>query len=151
MMSWVSTAKAVVVAIEEGAEPIADAVAPNREMSVAQLAIGPDLYPKMIAELKLLAGGGLIQLPSSYKDFRTPEVAKILNKYVRSPGHDAEARIKLMKLAWDALGSEFAGRHDQYERFYHGSPHVYLPALVREGHPENYAALARRCLDGYEL
>ncbi|GLZ36287.1 4-hydroxyphenylacetate 3-monooxygenase oxygenase component [Lentzea sp. NBRC 105346] len=153
LMAWVNTAKAVAVAIEEGAEPVpgADAVAPNREMSCAQLAIGPDLYPKVLAEIKLLAGGGLIQLPASFRDFRNPEVARLLGKYVRSPGHDAESRTKLLKLAWDALGSEFAGRHDQYERFYHGSPHVYLPTLVREGDPETYAALARRCLDGYSL
>lgn len=151
LMAWVNTAKAVAIAIEDGAEPMGDAMAPNREMSCAQLAIGPDLYPKVLAEIKLLAGGGLIQLPASYRDLQHPEVSKLLNKYVRSPGHDAESRIKLLKLAWDALGSEFAGRHDQYERFYHGSPHVYLPALVREGDPESYAALARRCLDGYGL
>jgi len=33
-------------------------------------------------------------------------------------------RIKLMKLAWDALGSEFASRHVQYEMFYAGAPMV---------------------------
>ncbi|QFZ21185.1 4-hydroxyphenylacetate 3-hydroxylase family protein [Saccharothrix syringae] len=154
LMAWVNTAKAVAVAIEDGAEAVpggSGAVMPNREMSCAQLAIGPDLYPKVLNEVKLLAGGGLIQLPASVRDLRHPEVSALLGKYVRSPGHDAEARIKLLKLAWDALGSEFAGRHDQYERFYHGSPHVYLPALVREGDPDAYAALARRCLDGYGL
>ncbi|PRY45214.1 4-hydroxyphenylacetate 3-hydroxylase family protein [Umezawaea tangerina] len=154
LMTWLNTAKAIAVAIEDGAEPVpggGGAVMPNREMSCAQLAVGPDLYPKVLAEIKLLAGGGLIQLPSSFRDLRNPEVAGLLAKYVRSPGHDSEARIKLLKLAWDALGSEFAGRHDQYERFYHGSPHVYLPTIVREGDPDAYAALARRCLDGYGL
>jgi 4-hydroxyphenylacetate 3-monooxygenase len=33
-------------------------------------------------------------------------------------------RIKLMKLAWDAVGSEFASRHVQYEMFYAGAPMV---------------------------
>ncbi|KAA9381325.1 4-hydroxyphenylacetate 3-hydroxylase N-terminal domain-containing protein [Microbispora amethystogenes] len=153
LLSWVNTAKALVVAAEELCEPVpgADAVMPHRETAYAQLAVGPDLYPKVINEIKLLAGGGLIQLPSSYRDLLRPEVAALLGKYVKSPGYDAESRIKLFKLAWDAVGSEFAGRHDQYERFYHGAPHVYLPALVREGDPGRYAALAGRCLDGYEL
>ncbi|WP_410536350.1 4-hydroxyphenylacetate 3-hydroxylase N-terminal domain-containing protein [Streptomyces sp. KL2] len=69
----------------------------------------------------------------------------------RSPGHPAEQRIKLFKLAWDALGSEFAGRHEQYERFYHRAPHVYLPGIVRNGSPEALEALTRSCLDGYDL
>ena len=28
--------------------------------------------------------------------------------------------MKLFRLAWDMLGSEFAMRHDQYEKFYVG-------------------------------
>jgi 4-hydroxyphenylacetate 3-monooxygenase len=32
--------------------------------------------------------------------------------------------VKLFKLAWDLVGSEFAGRHVQYERFYSGAPQV---------------------------
>lgn len=154
MMSWVATARALVLAMEDACEPVPGgdgAVMPNREIAHAQLAVGPELYPRAVAELKLLAGGGLIQLPSSYRDLLEPEVAALLGKYVRSPGHDSEQRIKLFKLAWDAVGSEFAGRHDQYERFYHGAPHTYLPAIVREGDPEGCADLARQCLDGYSL
>ena len=29
-----------------------------------------------------------------------------------------------MKLAWDAIGSEFGSRHTQYEMFYSGPPFV---------------------------
>ena len=32
--------------------------------------------------------------------------------------------MKLMKLAWDAVGSEFGSRHLQYEMFYSGAPLV---------------------------
>ena len=39
----------------------------------------------------------------------------------------AEERVKLFKLAWDAVGSEFASRHTQYEMFYSG------PRLVTTG------------------
>ena len=34
-------------------------------------------------------------------------------------------RFKFMKLAWDYLGSEFAARHTQYERFYAGPQFVH--------------------------
>ena len=36
----------------------------------------------------------------------------------------AAERMTLMKLAWDAVGSEFAGRHTQYEMFYAGAKFV---------------------------
>jgi aromatic ring hydroxylase len=38
-------------------------------------------------------------------------------------------RIKLMKLLWDAIGSEFGGRHELYERNYTGNPHSAGSAL----------------------
>ena len=33
--------------------------------------------------------------------------------------------FKFMKLAWDYFGSELAGRHSQYERFYAGPQFVH--------------------------
>ena len=33
-------------------------------------------------------------------------------------------RVKFLKLAWDAVGSEFASRHVQYEMFYAGAQFV---------------------------
>jgi 4-hydroxyphenylacetate 3-monooxygenase len=38
-------------------------------------------------------------------------------------------RIKLMKLAWDTLGSEFGSRHVQYEMFYSG-PRTTTASMV---------------------
>jgi 4-hydroxyphenylacetate 3-monooxygenase len=53
-----------------------------------------------------------------------PATRRDLDRYVCSPGVDAEDRVKLFKLVWDAIGSEFAGRHHQYEMFYAGAPFV---------------------------
>ena len=38
-----------------------------------------------------------------------------------SNGIDAVERVKPMKLLWDAIGSEFGGRHELYERNYTGT------------------------------
>ena len=38
-----------------------------------------------------------------------------------SNGIEALDRIKIMKLLWDATGSEFGGRHELYERNYAGN------------------------------
>ena len=35
-----------------------------------------------------------------------------------------EERVQFFRLAWDAVGSEFASRHTQYELFYAGAPFV---------------------------
>ena len=42
----------------------------------------------------------------------------------------SEERVKLFKLAWDIIGSEFAGRHQQYEMFYAGAPFVVKGAYT---------------------
>ena len=36
--------------------------------------------------------------------------------------YDAEAKIRLSKLAWDATGTQFGQRQLQYERYYAGDP-----------------------------
>jgi 4-hydroxyphenylacetate 3-monooxygenase len=40
--------------------------------------------------------------------------------------------MKLFKLAWDLVGSEFAGRHQQYEKFYAGAPFIIRNHSYRE-------------------
>ena len=66
----------------------------------------------------------MIMLPSSIHDFENPMLASIIEKTQKSPVANAEARVKFFKLAWDAVGSEFASRHNQYEMFYAGATFV---------------------------
>jgi 4-hydroxyphenylacetate 3-monooxygenase len=35
-----------------------------------------------------------------------------------------EQKVKFLKAAWDAIGSEFGSRHTQYEMFYAGAQFV---------------------------
>jgi 4-hydroxyphenylacetate 3-monooxygenase len=41
-------------------------------------------------------------------------------------------RVKLFKLVWDLVGSEFAGRHLQYEKFYAGATFTVRAHNFRE-------------------
>ncbi|WP_028813842.1 4-hydroxyphenylacetate 3-hydroxylase family protein [Streptomyces flavidovirens] len=153
LMGKVAQAKAFVLAAEASYENVegGQGVKPGKEISFAQRIMAGELYPQAVQEIKMLAGGGVIQLPASAEDLLHPELGPLVKKYIRSPGHPAEDRIKLLKLAWDALGSEFAGRHEQYERFYHGAPHIYLMQQVWEGDTGACESLAQACLDGYTL
>jgi len=52
-------------------------------------------------------------LPSSVEDFTNPELNKYIEITQKSAINSPEEKVKFMKLAWDAIGSEFASRHTQ--------------------------------------
>ncbi|MFC9703982.1 4-hydroxyphenylacetate 3-hydroxylase family protein [Streptomyces sp. NPDC056943] len=154
LLGMVAQAKAFVLAAEASFEEVDEGrggVRPGQEISFAQRIMAGELYPRAVQDIKLLAGGALVQLPASGRDLLHPELGPLVRQYFRTPGHPAEDRLKLLKLAWDALGSEFAGRHEQYERFYHGAPHVYLTMQTWAGSAGECERLAQTCLDGYGL
>ena len=82
----------------------------------------PDAYSKIKEIIDKIVASALIYLPSSVKDFANPAIDPYLERYVRgSNGIDYKERIKMMKLLWDAVGTEFGGRHELYERNYAGN------------------------------
>src|SRR5919108_1153183 len=97
---------------------------PNKRLLYAAQVLTQQLYPQVVHAIRELAGGGLIMLPSSVADFANPEIASYIEKVQQSPAGSAIDRVKLFKLAWDAVGSEFGSRHTQYEMFYAGAAFV---------------------------
>ena len=76
--------------------------------------------PKYLIEQ--IVASGLIYLNSHARDFKNPEIRPYLDRYLRgSNGYKAEERVKLLKLLWDTLATEFGGRHELYEINYGGS------------------------------
>jgi 4-hydroxyphenylacetate 3-monooxygenase len=59
-------------------------------------------------------------------------------------------RVKLMKLAWDALGSEFGSRHVQYEMFYSGPRTTTAGMAHRNCDWASAAALLDTVLGSYD-
>jgi 4-hydroxyphenylacetate 3-monooxygenase len=108
-------------------------------------------YPRVLAQVRDLCGGGLIQLPSSANDYANPEIAALLNRYVQSPGYDSVERVKLLKLTWDMVGSEFAGRHQQYEMFYAGAPFLVKMRMFDSYDYASATALVDSALAQYDL
>ncbi|HVS75984.1 MAG TPA: 4-hydroxyphenylacetate 3-hydroxylase N-terminal domain-containing protein [Steroidobacteraceae bacterium] len=97
---------------------------PNRAMLYSAQVLTQQLYPRFVGAIRELAGGGLIMVPASVQDLSSAATRDIVVRTQQSPVTDALGRVKLMKLAWDALGSEFASRHVQYEMFYAGAAMV---------------------------
>lgn len=123
---------------------------PGAAESFANMTLQSSLYPQMLTMVRELCGGGLIQLPSSVEDLNSPEVAEILERYLQSPGSGAEDKVKLMKLVWDLVGSEFASRHQQYEMFYAGAPFVVKMRMFQNYDFDRAGALVDAALAGYD-
>lgn len=90
-------------------------------------------------------------LPSSVRDYANPEIAALIGKTQQSPAASAEDRVKFYKLAWDAVGSEFASRHAQYEMFYAGAGFVVKGHSLRTYDWGGAADLLDRMLASYSL
>lgn len=87
----------------------------------AALGMQTDVYPRAVRLLGELVGGGVIQVPSSVADLDDPVEAAAMEVVMGSDRLPVRDRVRLFKLAWEMVGTEFAGRHVQYERFYSGA------------------------------
>ena len=134
------------------AKPNANGIyVPDPQTHYAAMVLQSKIYPELLNLIRDLAGGGMIQLPSHVADFENPEAGADIRRYVQSPDVPAEERVKLLKLAWDAVGSEFAGRHDQYEKFYAGAPFIVKQRFLWNFDFETPDRLIDKALSGYDM
>jgi 4-hydroxyphenylacetate 3-monooxygenase len=121
------------------------AVLPNPQGSASYRLFMTEAYPAIRNIIKKVVASGLIYLPSNALDFKNPEIDKFLQRYVRgSNGIDYKERIKIMKLLWDAIGSEFGARHELYEMNYSRVP---VAAGARQRRAQSHGS-ARRAVHG---
>ena len=59
--------------------------------------------------------------------------------------------MKLYKLAWDLIGSEFAGRHLQYEKFYAGASFIVRNHNFREAPWAQFDKVVDDLMAGYDV
>jgi 4-hydroxyphenylacetate 3-monooxygenase len=104
---------------------------PSTTTLYAAMALQSELNGRMLETIRELAGAAMITLPSSLADFENPETAGDVQRYMRSASSDAKARVALMRLAWDFIGSEFGSRHQQYEKFYGGASFLVKQNVYR--------------------
>jgi len=124
---------------------------PDAHLLYATQVLTQQLYSKIITTLRDLAGGGLIMLPSDSSDFANPEIAALIGKTQQSPVVGSQDRVKFFKLAWDAIGSEFASRHTQYEMFYAGATFVTKGHSFRTYDWSKSGDLLEKMLASYDL
>ena len=124
---------------------------PDRNLMYTAQVLTQQLYPEFITSMREIAGGGLIMLPSSVQDFKNPEISKYITATQNSAIGTSQEKVKFMKLAWDAIGSEFASRHTQYEMFYAGAQFVTRGHALRTYDWDRSKNLVDSILDSYCL
>jgi 4-hydroxyphenylacetate 3-monooxygenase len=64
---------------------------------------------------------------------------------------EPEQKVKFLKAAWDAIGSEFGSRHTQYEMFYAGARFVTAGHSFRTYEWNTATGMIDSLLASYEL
>ena len=129
---------------------IRDGVArPHPQYVYAGMSLQRRLIVDMMRAIRELAGGAFQQLPSAEAGFESLETRADLERFMRGATVGARERVKLLKLVWDFVGTEFAGRQLQYEMFYSAAQPVVNTRMFRAYDWERAKAAVDRCLGEY--
>lgn len=130
-------------------------VIPRSEYAATMRIFATSAWPAVKELFENVLGGAPLVAPSGREDLANPELRPLIDRYYRGTGATALERIKLFKLVWDAIGTEFGGRHELYERNYAGNHEQIRVDAVnfarRTGVLDQCAALVDQCLADYDL
>ena len=131
-------------------------VQPNTAYGMSYRFLATIAYPRIKEIAEQTISSGLIYLNSHSVDFKTPELRPYLDKYLRgSNGYDAMERVKLLKVLWDAVGTEFGGRHELYERNYAGNYEMIrlenLPMALASGRADELKKFVEQFMSEYDV
>ncbi|MGQ0698450.1 MAG: 4-hydroxyphenylacetate 3-hydroxylase N-terminal domain-containing protein [Panacagrimonas sp.] len=157
VMAWRNFFWAAVNGSIQDAKPwIGGTVLPGIGPMHAYRVFSTSAYGRIKELMEQTLGSSLIYLCSNVADLKSPELRPYIDRYVRGAnGRSAADRIKLMKLVWDSLASEFAGRHELYERNYSGNWEdarvQALQGAIASGEADACKALVDQCMSEYDL
>ena len=126
-------------------------VSQNRQTMYATMSWTCEYFPEFLGVVRELLGSSPFQLPGDASVFDNQQTASMFSEFTTIGEDESRERYKLLKLAWDFVGSEFANRHLQYEMFYAGPQHV---TRGRAGHFFDWdvaKAAAEDCLASLEM
>lgn len=119
-------------------------LAPNRRYVYAALNWCQEMFPVITDLLRELCGSGTFRFPASLDALRDPQVSATFVRHWT--GSAALEHMQLFRIAADLTSSGFAGRQQQYERFYAGPPFVVRGHSEREAAWDELAASLDRLL-----
>jgi len=122
----------------------------NRHYMYAAIYFATQNYDQICAKVRELSGGSVLQMPADVSVLSNPKTRALFEELWQTPTHTALEKFKLFKLAWDLLGTDFAGRHLQYERFYMGPAFVVRSHNSRECDWRDIETYVDELLSSYE-
>ena len=130
-------------------------VVPALEYATLIRLFGTQAFPKARDIFTELLGGAPLVTPSSNLDLLNEDLRPLIDRYYRGSQGDAHDRVKLFKLIWDAVGSEFGSRHAWYEVNYGGNQDQIRLDVLRfagiRGLTSRFDELVASCLAEYDL
>jgi 4-hydroxyphenylacetate 3-monooxygenase len=123
----------------------------NRRYMYAALNWCTESHSAIIDALRELVGGGVFQMPADCSVMHDPHLRELFEKYWQTPQLAELERMKLYKLTWDLIGSEFAGRHLQYEKFYAGASFIVRNHSFREAPWADFHRLVDDLMASYDI
>jgi 4-hydroxyphenylacetate 3-monooxygenase len=156
VVAWRTLMWAMTTALAADPQPgPGGSVIPRIENAAALRIFGTSAWPAVREIFENVLGGAPLVTPSGREDLANPELRPLIERYYRGTGVSAPDRIKLFKLIWDAIGTEFGGRHELYERNYAGnSEQIRVDAVNfarRSGVLDQCTQLVDQCLGDYDL
>ncbi len=125
-------------------------VAFNRRYMYGALSWCTENYGEICDKIRELMGAGVFLMPADASFLADRELRETFDVYWRTASCAALDRLKLFRLAWDLLGSEFGTRHMQYERFYAGPSFVVRDHSFRECPWPHFHAIVDDLLARYQ-
>ena len=122
---------------------------PHPQYIYAGMSLQRRLIVDMYKTVRELAGGAFQNLPSSEASFLSPETRAHTERYYQSTTASARDRVKLLKLIWDFIGTEYGGRQLQYEMFYSAAQPVVNRRMFRSYDWAAAKAMVDRLLSEY--
>jgi 4-hydroxyphenylacetate 3-monooxygenase len=122
----------------------------NRRYVYAALHWCTTHHAEICDSVRELMGAGVFQMPADASVLENAPLREKFETYWSVPGQSATGRMKLFRLAWDLLGSDFAGRHLQYEKFYAGPPFIMNSYSYLSGPWQGWARRVDDLLASYD-
>ncbi len=131
-------------------------VLPNLEAGASYRVMAQICYPRIKEIIEQTVASGLIYINSHASDWSNDAVRPMMERFMRgSNGYSGQDRAKLMKLLWDAVGTEFGGRHELYERNYAGNHEATrmenIVMSTASGRIDELKGFVDTCMSEYDL
>jgi 4-hydroxyphenylacetate 3-monooxygenase len=128
---------------------------PAQENAAIARIFGAMAWPQIRHIFMQILGGSPLVVPAGPNDLTSENVGPLVERFYRGSSGSAHERVKLFKLIWDAIGSEFGGRHELYEMNYCGNnEQVRLDMLNwagRRGLMAKFSGMVEQCMADYDL